>query len=145
MLDYLRGKARNRRLWLLRATASRPAFSPKERVAMGKGTRLKIGPVAVLVLLALLTLLVVKRRHLTAEEAADDAARVGVKVGDTVVRDERAAVAVIVLVALFGFVTWTALRAKKGEDKAAPPARESSASGTTGPTTPDRSSSGPAA
>jgi WD40 repeat protein len=36
---------------------------------MKKGTRLMIGPVAVLVVLALLTVLVVKRQHLTAEEA----------------------------------------------------------------------------
>ena len=112
---------------------------------MGKGTRLKIGPVAVLVLLALLTLLVVKRRHLTAEEAVDEAARPAVKLWDTVVRHERAAVAFIVLAALFGFVTWTALRANQGEDKAVPPAKESSASGTTEPTTPAQSSSGPAA
>jgi hypothetical protein len=112
---------------------------------MGKGTRLKIGPVAGLVLLALLTLLVVKRRHLTAEEAADEAMRPAAKVGDAVVRDERAAVAFIVLVALLSFVTWTALRANEGEDKAVPPARESSASGTTEPTTAARSGSGPAA
>jgi hypothetical protein len=112
---------------------------------MGKGTRLKIGPVALLVLLALLTLLVVKRRHLTAEEAADDAARPVVKLWDAVVRHERAAVAFIVLVALFAFVMWTALRANEGEDKAVPPAKESSASGTTEPTTPAGSSSGPAA
>ena len=112
---------------------------------MGKGARLKIGPVAVLVLLALLTLLVVKRRHLTAEEAADEAVQPVVKVGNTVVRDERAAVAFIVLVALFAFVTWTAFRANQGEDKAVPPAGESSASGTTEPTTPAGSSSGPAA
>jgi len=82
MLDYLRGKARNRRLWLLRATASRPAFSPKERVAMKKVTRLKIGPVALLVLLVLLTLLVVERKLLTAEEAEDDAVRAVVKLED---------------------------------------------------------------
>jgi hypothetical protein len=144
MLDYLRGKARNRRLWLLRTTDSRPACSPKERVAMEKGTRLKIGPVAVLVLLALLTLLVVKRRHLTAEEAADDAMRVGVKLEERAFRDEYGQVAFLALVALFGFVTWTALRAKEGEDKAAPPAKESSASGTTEPTAGARSSSGPA-
>jgi hypothetical protein len=112
---------------------------------MAKGTRLKIGPVAVLVLLALLTLLVVKRRHLTAEEAAEDAARVGVKLEERAFRDEFGQVAFIALVALFAFVMWTALRAKEGEDKAVPPARESSASGTTGPTTPAQSSSGPAA
>jgi hypothetical protein len=112
---------------------------------MGKGTRLKIGPVAVLVLLALLTLLVVKRRHLTAEEAVDDAALVGVKLEERAFRDEFGQVACIALVALFAFVTWTALHAKEGEDKAVPPAKEPSASGTTEPTTPAQSSSGPAA
>ena len=100
---------------------------------MKKVTRLKIGPVALLVLLALLTLLVVKRKNLTAEEAEDDAVRAVVKVEDTVVRDEYAAVAFLALVALFAFVMWTALRAKEGEHKAVPPARESSASGTTEP------------
>ena len=93
-------------------------------------TRLKIGSVVVLVLLALLTFLVVKRKHLTAEEAADDAVRPVVKLEDKVVRDEYAAVAFLALMALFAFVTWTALRAKEGEGKAMPAARESSASGT---------------
>jgi len=87
---------------------------------MKKVTRLKLGPVTLLVLLALLTLLVVKREHLTAEEAED-----------TVVRDKYAAVAFLALMALFAFVTWTALRANEGGDKAMPPARESSASDTT--------------
>ena len=91
-------------------------------------TRLKVGPIALLVLLALLTLLVVKRRHLTAEEAEDDAVRVVVKLEHTVVRDAYAAVAFLALVALFAFVTWTALRAKEGEDKTMPLAGESSAS-----------------
>ena len=101
--------------------------------------------VVLLVLLALLTLLVVKRKYLTAQEAEDDAVRAVVKLEDTVVRDDDAAVAFLALVALFGFVTWTALRAKEGEDKAVPPAKESGASGTTGPTTPAGSSAGPAA
>jgi hypothetical protein len=87
--------------------------------------------VALLVLLALLTFLVVKRKDLTAEEAEDDAVRAVVKVEDTVVRDDDVAVAFLALMALFAFVTWTALRANEGEDKAMPPARESSASGTT--------------
>jgi hypothetical protein len=87
--------------------------------------------VILLVLLALLTFLVVKRKDLTAEEAEDDAVRAVVKLEDTVVRDDVAAVAVLALVALFAFVTWTALRANDGEDKVRPPARESSASGTT--------------
>jgi hypothetical protein len=112
---------------------------------MGKGTRLRIGPVAVLVLLVLLTLLVVKRRHLTAEEAVDEAMRPAAKVGDAVVRDEYGQVAFLALVALLAFVMWAALRANQGEDKAVPPAGESGASGTTEPTTPAGSSSGPAA
>jgi hypothetical protein len=115
----------------LRTTDSQPAFSPKEGVAMKKVTRLKIGPVALLVLLALLTLLVVKRKHLTAEKAEDEAVRAVVKLENTVVRDKHAAVAFLAVIALFGFVMWTALRANEGEAKAKPPAREPSASGTT--------------
>jgi hypothetical protein len=53
------------------------------------------------------------------------------QVEDTIDRDEFAAVAFLALIALFAFVTWTAVRANQGEDKASPPARESSASGTT--------------
>jgi hypothetical protein len=85
-------------------------------------TQLKIGLVALLVLLALLTLLVVKRKHLTPEEAADDAGRTVVKAENTVVRDRYALVAVLALMALFVFVTWTAARANQGEDEAMPPA-----------------------
>jgi hypothetical protein len=98
---------------------------------MKNGTRLKVGPIALLVLLALLTLLVVKRKHLTAEEAEGDAVRVVVKLERTVVRDAYAAVAFLALMALFAFVLGTALGANEGEDKATPPASESSASGTT--------------
>jgi hypothetical protein len=98
---------------------------------MKKVTRLKIGPVALLVLLALLTLLVVKRKNLTAEEAEDDAVRPVVTLTERVDRDDFAAVALLAVIALFAFVTWTAVRSKKGEDEATPPARESNASGTT--------------
>ena len=87
--------------------------------------------VILLVLLALLTFLVVKRKDLTAEEAEDDAVRAVVKLEDTVVRDKYAAVAFLGLVALFAFVTWKALRGKEGEDKPMPSAKESSASDTT--------------
>jgi hypothetical protein len=117
----------------LRATDSLPAFSPKERVAMKKVTRLKIGPVALLVVLALLTVLVVHRKGLTAKEAEDEAVGAVVKLEDTVARDRYVAVAFLTLVALFAFVTWTALRAKEGEDKTMPPAGEPSASDTTAP------------
>jgi hypothetical protein len=94
-------------------------------------TRLKIGPVVLLVLVALLTLLAVKRKYLTAEEAEADAVRTVVKVEDTVVRDRHAPIAVLALIALFGFVMWTAIQAKEGEDKPMPPAKESSADSTT--------------
>jgi hypothetical protein len=106
--------------------------APKERVAMKKMTGLKIGPVALLVLLALLTFLVVKRRGLTADEVEGDAVRVLFKVEDAVTRHEHAAVAFLAVIALFAFVMWTALRANAGEDKAVPAAKESSASGTAG-------------
>jgi hypothetical protein len=100
---------------------------------MQRLTRLKVGPVAVLLLLALLTYLAVHRRGLTAEEAVDEPVVAVVKGGDSVVRDRHVAVAFVALAAIFGFVTWTALRAKEGADKALPPAGESSASDRTAP------------
>jgi hypothetical protein len=96
---------------------------------MKKVTRLKFSPTAVLVLLALLTLLAVLHNRRTAEEAEGAA----VKLEDSVVHDSHATVAVVGLVALFAFVMWAALRANKGDDKAMPPARESSASDNTAP------------
>ena len=100
---------------------------------MNKVIRLKPGTVALILVLALLTFLVVKvrRKHLTAEEAGVAAVRPVAKLGDTVARHEYAAVAFLALVALFAFVMWAAFRAKEGQDKATPPASESSASGTT--------------
>jgi hypothetical protein len=92
--------------------------------------RLEIRLVAGLVLLALLTLLVVKRANLTADEATDDAVGVVVQLKDMVDRHEYAAVAILALMAVFAFVLWTALGAREGEDKATPPAGESSASDT---------------
>jgi hypothetical protein len=71
------------------------------------------------------------RKDHTAEEAEDDAVRAVVKLEGAVDRDDCAAVAILALMALFAFVTWTALRANGGEDKAMPPVRESSASDTT--------------
>ena len=100
-----------------------------------KKAQRRIGPVALLVLLvllALLTLLAVKRRHVTTEEATDETVRAVVKIGFGGGLDSLAGVALLALIALFAFVTWTALRANEEEAKAMPPARESSASGTTG-------------
>jgi hypothetical protein len=90
-------------------------------------TRLKVGPVALLVLLAslaLLVLLAVHRKGLTANEAEDEVVGTVVKAEDLVVRDKYVAVAVLALMALFAFVMWTALRANQGDDKAMRPARE---------------------
>jgi hypothetical protein len=95
---------------------------------MNKGT---LRLVALLVVLALLTVLMVKRQHLTAEAAADEAVRPVVKLWDTVARQENAAIALLALTALFAFVTWKALRAKEGEDQPLPPAGESGAGGPT--------------
>ena len=81
---------------------------------MKEVTQRRIGPVALLVLLALLTLLAVKRRHLTAEEATDETVRSVVKVENTVRHDQYAAAALLVLITLFAFVMWTALRANRG-------------------------------
>jgi hypothetical protein len=95
---------------------------------MEKVTRLKTTPVTLLVLLALLTLLVAKRnKEHPVEEAEEDAVRTVVKLEDTVVHDEYAAVAFVAVIALFALVIWTALGANKGEDTATPP-RESSES-----------------
>jgi len=94
-------------------------------------TRLKITPIALLVLLGLLTLIAVKRRHLTAQQAEDDVVQTAVDLEARVDRDDYAVVALLALIALFAFLMWTALRAKEGEDAAMPPARESSASSTT--------------
>ena len=89
---------------------------------MRKLTRLKIGPAAVLVLLALLVAAAVYRqRHRDAEPVG-----AAVKLGDRAVHDSHAGVAVAVLVALFAFVMWTALRANAGGDTATPPAGEPS-------------------
>jgi hypothetical protein len=98
-------------------TDSQPAISPRERVAMKKMTRL----LALLVVLSLLALLVAKPKHLTTEEAVDDAVGTAEKVEDTAVRQKYVAVAFLVLLALLAFVTWTALRAKEGQDRAMPP------------------------
>ena len=87
-------------------------------------TRLMIVPVAVLVVLALLALLAA---HRIGGRGAEEPVGAVVKLADRVIHDSHATVAVVGLAALFAFVIWTALRAE-GEDKAMPPARESSAS-----------------
>jgi hypothetical protein len=89
---------------------------------MKKVTKLTIGPLALLVLLAMLTLLVVKRKHITVEEAADYAGRAVVQAENTLRRDKYALVAVLALMSLLVFVTWTAVRADQREDEAMPPA-----------------------
>jgi hypothetical protein len=94
---------------------------------MNRVTRLRVGPFAVVLVLVLLAYLAVHRRGVTEEEAEGEVVGTAVQVGDNAVRDKYAAVAVVGLVALFGFVTWAALRAPEGEDQAMPPAGESRA------------------
>jgi hypothetical protein len=95
---------------------------------MKQETRLKVGPVAVLVLLALLLLLAVHRNGLTTKEAEDETVGTVISVKDRAERDRHVAVVVISLIALFAFLMWAALRANKGDDKAMPPANEPSTS-----------------
>ena len=89
---------------------------------MKKDTRFNVVPVAVLVLLVLLMLRAVHRR-LTVEEAE----KTVVTVENSVVRDSHSTVVLVGMVALFGYMTWTVLRASPGESKLMPPAKESSA------------------
>jgi hypothetical protein len=90
---------------------------------------MKVSPVALLVLLVLVTLVAVRHKVLTAEEAEKAVA----KVEDDVVRDSHLTVAVVAMVALFGYVIWIVLRANQGDAKSMPPAKESSARDTTAP------------
>src|SRR5262245_46527579 len=83
------------------------AFSSKEHVAM-KNTRFNVAPVALLLLLGLVTLVAV-HRALKAHEFESAA----VKAGDKVVRDSHSTVAFVVV--LFGYMMWTVLRAKQGK------------------------------
>jgi hypothetical protein len=89
---------------------------------MAKQTRIKIVPIAFLVLVTLLVILAVKRRELTVEEAEFGAVREGFNLANTVfrARDEHAVIAFACLAALCGFVLWTAVNAKVEED--GPPA-----------------------
>jgi hypothetical protein len=100
---------------------------------MNRVARIRFGTVALLVLLALITLLAIRveRKQLTAEEAIVAGVQPIVTLEDTVVRDKYAAVAFVTLVGLFAFMMWAALHPHEGGDKAEPPARESNASGTT--------------
>jgi hypothetical protein len=100
-------------------TGNQPAFSPKERVAMKKDTRLKLSPGAILLILVSMLILLAVRKRLTTAEEVDKAVS---KVGHAVLRDSHSRAAIIVVVALFAYVTWTVLRANRRE------AKESSAS-----------------
>ena len=80
---------------------------------------------SVLLLLALLALLAIHRHGLT-DQAAERGERAVVRVKDVAIYNEHRFAAVLTLMAIFAFVIWTALRANQGENKAMPPARESS-------------------
>jgi hypothetical protein len=92
---------------------------------MKKDKRLNVAPGALLlILLGMLILLAVYKRLTTAEEVE----KAAVIVEHHAVRDSHSPVAVVAMVALFAYVTWTALRANRGGAKGMPPARESSPS-----------------
>ena len=93
-------------------------------------SRLTSAPLAVVVLLALLALLMVSRERITAEEAEIGAVGAVVKLKKTILKHERALVAVIFFLALFAFVFWTEFRSSGRDHKSTPPAEESNASGT---------------
>jgi len=86
---------------------------------------------AFLVLLTLLIYLWNHRKGLTAGQAVGETVEVVDKVSGDAVHNEYRAVTVVVLIAMFAFVMWTVLRANQGENKAMPPAKESSASNKT--------------
>jgi hypothetical protein len=99
---------------------------------MKKSTRLIIGPIAMVALLAILALCVAKREGASVEEATRDTVHSVAKFQQTD-REGYAVVGFVVLIALVAFVTWTAFRADKGEDKVVPPTGESNSSGTKAP------------
>jgi hypothetical protein len=85
-----------------------------------KMTRQTSRVVALLVFLVLVAYLAVHRNGLTDKEAAGEAVGQVVTVQRTAARDRYVMVASVGLVALFGFVMWTALRNNR-EDEAKPP------------------------
>jgi hypothetical protein len=103
---------------------SLPVFSPKGCVAMKLVA-------SFLVLLALIALLAIHRKGLTADEAAEEGVGVVVRLEDDVFRDEYRTVATLAVIAMFAFVMWTVLRAKKEADKTMPLAKESRANNKT--------------
>jgi hypothetical protein len=84
-------------------------------------TRQTIRLATLLVFLALVAYLVVHPNGLTTNQAVGEVEGEAVEVGRMAVRDKYAIIASLVLVALFGFVMWAAIRANKGEDEAKPP------------------------
>jgi hypothetical protein len=96
---------------------------------MKKESRSTIAPVALVLVLAVLVLLVVNRKPVTTEEAEVGAVQEVVKLENMILKDDYTVAAFLTLIALFALVIWTGFRAER-EGKAKPPAKESSASGT---------------
>src|SRR6516225_4294752 len=89
---------------------SQPAFLPKGCVAMKLVA-------SFLVLLGLIALLAIHRKGLTADAAAAKGVGVAVRMEDDVFHDEYRTVATLAVIAMFAFVMWTVLRAKKRADQ----------------------------
>jgi hypothetical protein len=79
-----------------------------------KWTRLNVGSVVLLVLLALLIVLWLERRGVAVDLAAGDAL---LKVEHAALRDNHARAAVLIVIALFSFLVWTVLM-RGGQDDA---------------------------
>jgi hypothetical protein len=87
-------------------------------------TRFNVAAGALLMLLLALVILLALHNGL----AADEVEKSVVKAEENVVDDSYSTVAFVAMVAMFGYVIWTVLRADQGGAKSMPPARESSAS-----------------
>jgi hypothetical protein len=77
-----------------------------------KRTRFSIAPVAVLVVLGLLTLLWLERRGVAVEQAGADSV---VKVERAFLRDNHARAAFLIAIAVFSFLVWTVMEGSQGD------------------------------
>jgi len=92
---------------------------------MKKSKWLQIKSLVLVLLFGALIVFMVKRAGVRAEAAADDAVQSAAKLQTKVDREGYAIVALVALIGLLTFITWTALRTGKGEDKATPSTGES--------------------
>ena len=92
---------------------------------MKKSTGLQIKSLVLVALLVTLAVLVYRRESATLKVDVNDTAQGAVTQQARVDREGYAVVGFIILMGLLAFITWTALRAGKGEEKAMPSTGES--------------------